>query len=96
MKNNKQEWEKEFARGTSQRLELQKLLENYKNNPSNGNRHEEAIIDFMLFHIRANFIPKERVEEAINKLGNDPPESNEARRAYYQALSDLRKELLGK
>ena len=51
----------------------------------------EGLKDF----IRQNFIEKKEIEKTINELGNDPPiESNEIRRAYHQALSDLHKELL--
>lgn len=39
--------ESEIKYGSEQRLELRKLLENYRTNPSNGNRHEQAVCDFI-------------------------------------------------
>jgi len=38
----------ELARGTEKRLELRQLIDAAVKNPSNGNRHEEAIVDFIL------------------------------------------------
>ena len=51
--------------GSKERLALRVLLEAYRKNPSNGNRHEQAIVDFISDRLIAQK-NKER-EEAVRE-----------------------------
>ena len=56
--------------GSKERLALRDLLEAYRKNPSNGNRHEQAVVDFISDALATT--REEAVRERILNWIQDP------------------------